>query len=78
MALTIPPVLSQLLQGALSGASAEAVNAFEKARKGTLKMMLVFQDPDGKVLHFRLGMSKDEAAAVCKIVFRQIKEEATK
>jgi hypothetical protein len=75
--MPINPAFLQILQGALSGASEEVARAvkdkFRAAQKGSLKMVMIFMDPEGKVMHFRLGASKEETCHMCKATNREIK-----
>lgn len=76
--MPIPEYLMKLAEGAISGAGEEAIKMFQTARKGTLKMLLVFKDPEGKVIHFRLGFDKRETQEACREVYNQIRSEAQK
>jgi hypothetical protein len=67
------------LTGALSGAKGDALKnvmfALNQAREGSLRLLLVFRTPDGKIEHVRILMSPEEAMAACKTTFRAIKGE---
>lgn len=69
------------LQSALGAAKGDAlrnvVSALSEAREGSLRLLLIFRTPDGKIEHVRILMSPDEAMNACKAVFRAIKIEAS-
>lgn len=75
--MPINPLLANILQGALAGASDEIAKKvsekFKEAQKGSLKMVMIFMDPEGKVMHFRLGATKDDTCRMCKETNREIK-----
>jgi len=67
------------LSGAISSAKGDALKnvmfALNEAREGSLRLLLIFRTPDGKIEHVRILMSPEEAMAACKSVFRALKKE---
>jgi len=67
------------LTNALSSVKGDALKnvmlALNQAREGSLRLLLVFRTPDGKIEHVRILMDPEEAMAACKSVFRSIKAD---
>jgi hypothetical protein len=67
--------LGQALSSVKGDAMKNVMAALNDAREGSLRLLLVFKTPDGKMEHVRILMSPEEAMAACKSVFRSLKEE---
>jgi hypothetical protein len=67
------------LASALSAAKGDALKnvaaALSQAREGSLRLLLIFRTPDGKVEHVRILMDREEAMAACKTAWKAMKEE---
>lgn len=78
--MPLHPILADLLSGALTGASsgvkANIARKFAEARAGSMKMLLVFETPDGKIEFMRLAMDREEAMRACQKAWRAMKNEA--